>query len=217
MSKLKLVIGNKRYSSWSLRPWLLLKYANIEFEEIKIYLFKENFKEKILQYSPSGKVPILIDGDISVWESLAICEYLAEKFPENNFWPKERAAKAMARSISSEMHAGFTNLRQSLPMNCVKKRSLKDIPEAAQKDIDRIIQIWETCRGIYKAEGDFLFGEFTIADCMYAPVATRFLTYGVQLPKLAEDYKNAILNMEAMKAWVKDAQVEKELIEQYEK
>lgn len=217
MVPIKLIIGNKRYSSWSLRPWLLLKEGDIDFEEVKIYLYKGDFKEKLLQYSPAGKVPILMDDGISVWESLSICEYLAEKFPEKNFWPKDQKARTLARSISHEMHGGFTSLRQYLPMNCVRQRTLKEIPEAAQRDIDRIIHIWEGCRKTYKAGGKFLFGKFSIADCMYAPVATRFLTYSILLPQIAEDYKKTILDLEFMKAWVKDAQQESEILEQYEK
>ncbi len=186
MSKLKLIIGNKRYSSWSLRPWLLLKQAGIPFEEIKIYLFKDDTDQKIRQYSPSGKVPALVDGQLTVWESLAICEYIADKFPEKKLWPDNPIAKAVARSISHEMHAGFMNLRQNMPHNCAVVNPMKDIPPLVKKDIARIEEIWISCRKNYGKGGDFLFGSFSIADAMYAPVVNRFVTYGVTLGSVGE-------------------------------
>ena len=217
MSNLKLVICNKRYSSWSLRPWFLLKQAGIPFQEVKIYLYKDDSDRKIRQYSAAGKVPILIDGELTVWESLAICEYIAEKFPKKKLWPDNLKARAVARSISHEMHAGFMNLRQHMPHNCAIKNPFKNIPPLVQKDISRIEELWIDCRSKNGKGGDFLFGEFSIADCMYAPVVNRFVTYDVQLGSVGEKYKEAVLSLPVLKEWIKEGQRETERIEAYEK
>ncbi|MDK2123201.1 glutathione S-transferase family protein [Parachitinimonas caeni] len=198
---LKLIIGNKNYSSWSLRPWLLLKQAQIPFEEVLIPLYEAGSRERTLAYSPTGKVPCLIDGDIVVWDSLAISEYLAECFPERQLWPAAMADRAEARAIAAEMHAGFTYLRGQMPMNLRRERPrLSKAPEVEQ-DIARIISIWSALRQRHAGAGDFLFGSFSVADAMYAPVVTRFKSYDVKLPALAQQYADTVLALPAMQEW----------------
>lgn len=206
-----LVIGNKNYSSWSLRAWLALKQTGKHFQEIRLPLHTPEFEREIVKYSPSGKVPCLIDGDIRVWESLAICEYLAERFPKANLWPKDSAARAFARAISNEMHAGFLALRKNLPMNC-RERIEKEIPQDAQADIDRITGIWCQARQQFGKAGPFLFGHFTIADSMYAPVVMRFVAYGVSVDPVSKSFVDAILSLPAMKEWVRAAEEEVEVL-----
>jgi glutathione S-transferase len=205
MSKLTLLIGNKNYSSWSLRPWLVLKYFVIPFEEVLVPLYEGNFKEKILEYAPSGKVPTLIHGDVVVWESLAIGEYLADIFPQKNLWPKEPGDRALARAISHEMHAGFANLRTQMPMNVRKKLPGLGRTPDVDKDIRRIREIWGTCRSKFAAKGDFLFGSFSIADAMYAPVVYRFNTYEVPLSGLEKTYFETMLSLPVMTEWAQAA------------
>ena len=198
-----LIIGNKNYSSWSMRPWVLAQHFKIPVQEIVIPLFQPGSKEKILKYSPSGKVPVLKNGKVIVWESLAICEYLAEKFPKKNLWPKDRAARAAARAVSSEMHAGFMNLRKACPMNVRAKKPLPEVPPDVQKDAERIQRLWEDCRKRFGKGGDFLFGKFSIADAMFAPVVWRFRTYGIPYAGVSEKYIRAMLALPAMKEWEK--------------
>lgn len=210
MSQITLVIGNKNYSSWSLRAWLALKQTGESFKEVRLSLHTPEFEREIVKYSPSGKVPCLIDGDIRVWESLAIGEYLAEKFPKANLWPKDPKARAFARSVSNEMHAGFMALRKNLPMN-IREQISKEIPIDVQSDIDRITGIWREARNQFGTSGPFLFGHFTVADSMYAPVATRFATYNVKVDPISQKYMDAILNLPAMKEWSAAAQKEIEV------
>ncbi|MCK9193169.1 MAG: glutathione S-transferase family protein, partial [Nevskia sp.] len=179
---MKLVIGNKNYSSWSLRPWLALKVAEIPFEEILIPLYQADSKARQLAFSPAGKVPILVDGAVTIWDSLAILEYVAEQYPDRGLWPRAIAARAHARSVSAEMHAGFAALRTAMPMNCRATLAGKGHTPEALADIARIAAIWGDCRARYGNDGPFLFGAFSNADAFYAPVVTRFLTYGVALP-----------------------------------
>ncbi|HLL27274.1 MAG TPA: glutathione S-transferase family protein [Xanthobacteraceae bacterium] len=198
---LTLLLGNKNYSSWSMRPYLALAHHKVPFEEIVVPLYEGDYKQAILKYSPAGKVPVLIDGDIAVWESLAILDHLAEKFPKLALWPADPAARAYARAISAEMHAGFAALRQACPMNL--KRAPKPIalsPEAVA-DIARVAQIWNDARKRFGKGGDFLFGEFSAADCMYAPVATRFRTYAVEPDPVSAAYVEAIHRLPAFIAW----------------
>jgi glutathione S-transferase len=204
MSALTLVIGNKNYSSWSMRPWLLMKAADIHFEEILIPLKRDSgeSRERILPYSPTGKVPVLIDNDVRVWESLAICEYLADKFPVKLLWPEDLAARAMARSISTEMHSGFTALRNHMPMNCRLHAARSDIPIEVEADVSRVLDIWNDCRNRYGKGGDFLFGHFSIADAMYAPVTRRFISYNVPLPDSARRYVDVMDALPAMRSWL---------------
>ncbi len=212
MKKLTLVIGNKNYSSWSLRPWLAMRQFGLDFDEVRIALYTPESPSKIRQYSPSGKVPVLLDNTVTVWDSLAICEYLAEQFPGIGWWPEDKTARALARSISAEMHSGFQSLRQNMPMNCRAKHPGKGMTSDVQQDIDRISAIWRECRQNFGANGDMLFGEFTIADAMFAPVATRFITYDVQLDSVLRDYVEAILALPAMQEWIKAAEAESETI-----
>ncbi len=214
MSEPTLVIGNKNYSSWSLRPWLAMKVAGIPFAEHRIPLYGPGSKAQILAYSPAGKVPCLADGDLRVWDSLSICEYLAEKHP--GLWPQDPAARALARSISAEMHSGFANLRAKMSMN-IRKRypGLGRTPES-MADVARIVSLWSDCRARYGKGGRFLFGAFSIADAMYAPVVLRFRTYEVELPADCRAYSDAVLALPAMQDWIAAAMAETESLPQFE-
>ncbi|HEY8118761.1 MAG TPA: glutathione S-transferase family protein [Methylophilaceae bacterium] len=212
----KLIIGNKNYSSWSLRAWLLLKQAGIAFEEQPISLLDQNFKPTVLQHSPAGKVPVLVDGAVNVWDSLAICEYIAERHPELKLWPQAAGERAMARSICAEMHSGFMSLRNLMPMNCRKRFPGKGHTPEVMQDIVRILSIWQDCRGRFKQAGPFLFGHFTIADAFYAPVALRFRTYAVDLPADAKAYAETILALPVMQEWLAAAEVEGQTIDRFE-
>ncbi|MCP2731666.1 glutathione S-transferase family protein [Limnofasciculus baicalensis] len=216
MTKLTLILGNKNYSSWSLRPWLLMKQFKLDFDEVIISLYNPESKPKIQQYSPSGKVPVLLHDEITIWDSLAICEYLTEQFPNYHGLPEDKKARAIARSISAEMHSGFPNLRQNMPMNCRAKLPRKVITSEVQQDINRITDIWRYCRGNFGSGGDMLFGKFAIADAMFAPVVLRFITYSVELDSVCKDYANAILALPAMKEWIKAAESEPEIIPSFE-
>ena len=204
---LKIVIGNKKYSSWSLRPWLALKLTGAPFEETVIGLDLPDTAEKIRKYSPSGKVPALLDGDLTVWESLAICEYLAEKFPQAQLWPADPAARALARSVSNEMHGGFANLRNDCSMRIVQQYPYKPLRPETQADVDRIVALWAEC--LSKSGGPYLFGSRPgIADCMYAPVVSRFRTYSIPVPGAAQAYCDAIWALPALQEWVAAARTE---------
>lgn len=211
-----LVIGNKAYSSWSLRPWLLLRQAGIGFDEIRLSLYEDGAKQKILQYSATGRVPVLKDGDLTIWDSLAICEYLAEEYPEKRLWPPETAARAHARSISAEMHSGFSNLRSQMPMNVRREIPGRAKTPEVLAEVARIETIWNDCRGRHGARGPFLFGAFSIADAMYAPVVSRLRTYGVTIAGEAGEYAASILALPAMQEWIAGAHAETEINPQYE-
>lgn len=202
---MKLIIGNKTVSSWSLRPWVLMKHFEIPFEEILVKLDLPDTTQNILKYSPTGKVPALIDGDFHVWESVAIMEYLNEKFPLKNMYPKDLKDRAIARALSMEMHAGFGTMRDLLSFNAKKRHQNFDY-SPARKDIDRVKAIWT--EQLKKSGGPFLFGSFGIVDAMYAPVVGRFQTYGVPVEGLVKDYYEAILDLSAMKEWYKGALAE---------
>jgi len=216
MGALTLVIGNRNYSSWSLRPWLLLREAGIPFTEIRLPLYGSDASRRLAEHSPSGKVPVLHDDDLTVWDSLAICEYLAERFPEKAMWPEEPQARATARSVSAEMHSGFLALRQHMPMNIRRSLPGRGRIAAVDTDIVRILAIWSDCRSRYGAAGPFLFGEFGVADAMYAPVALRFRTYGVVLDGTTAMYRDALLALPAMQEWCAAARLETEVIPQFE-
>jgi glutathione S-transferase len=204
---LKLVIGDKAWSSWSLRPWLALKVAGIPFEEVKIGLRRPDTAEQIARHSPSGRVPVLKAGGLTVWDSLAICEYAAEFALEPRLWPEDANARAAARSIAAEMHSGFHALRKEFPMDYHARIEGHVPSEQARADIMRVTQIWSDARRDYGAGGPFLFGTFTIADAMYAPVATRFQTYGIDLYAYGDDsgnaaaYAHAVLALPEMAEW----------------
>lgn len=201
MSQFKLIIVNKNYSSWSLRGWLALKQAGVEFEEHLIPLFTDEFFATIEDYSPSKCVPVLNDGDIQVWESMAIIDYMDRLHPEANIWPKNKAAYAQAKSISAEMHAGFFALRGSAPMNLRENRNNMGMCEKVAKDVARIETIWTETRTKFGNGGDFLFGEFSGADMMYAPVVARLLGYGIQLSDTNMAYMKAVRNHPHVKEW----------------
>lgn len=194
---LHLVIGNKNYSSWSMRPWVLMTQAGIPFEETTIWLGEADTAANIARYSPSGTVPVLIDGDLTVHDSLAICEYLAEKFPQKNLWPKDAAMRARARSLAAEMHSGFARLRERLQMNIRNRYPGKGMTPEAAADIARIRAAWSDA--LARSGGPWLFGSFGIADAMFAPVVFRFQTYGVALEGKAAEYQDTMLATPALK------------------
>jgi len=200
MADLTIYLGNKNYSSWSLRPWLALKQTGAAFDEVVIPLGEATTRATILSYSPSGRVPALKHGELTVWDSLAICEYLAELFPEARLWPADPSARAQARAISAEMHSGFAALRSRFPLNIRSTFSRSIVPEA-QADINRISAIWIQCRTRHAEGGPFLFGHFTIADAMFAPVVSRFRTYKIPLEELAQAYADTIWAFPPMQEW----------------
>lgn len=213
MSEITLVIGNKNYSSWSLRPWLLLKHFGIAFDEIRIPLYRDCTHEALVKHSPSLKVPVLKHNDLVIWDSLAICEYVSEMFLEHKGWPSEVGARAVARSISAEMHSGFFALRNELPMNCRKQVSGLAISDAVQVEVSRIKAIWTQCRQQFAAEGSWLCGDFSIADCMFAPVVLRFNSYGVELSGELKRYSDRVMAHPAMQQWIAAGIAEPEVIE----
>ena len=214
---LTLVIGNKNYSSWSMRPWLALKGAGIAFDEVFVPLYTGDAdKQRILDYTRSGKVPVLVDGDITVWDSLAIIEYVAERFPDTSVWPQDRAARAHARSISAEMHSGVMALRQECGMNLHRPVAAKPLSDEAQANIDRIQEIWTECRARYGTTGPYLFGAFTAADAMYAPVVHRFLSYAIAVSPPVRAYMDAMQANPAFRQWTAEALAETILIPRFE-
>jgi glutathione S-transferase len=208
-----IVIGDKNYSSWSLRPWLALKASEIPFQEERIRLRQPESKAEILRLSPSGKVPALKTDVGIIWDSLAILEYLAEQHPRAELWPETREARAAARAISAEMHAGFSALRNDMPMELISRLPAPPMSEALEANIRRVVAIWGDTKGRFGKDGPFLFGAFTNADAMYAPVATRFRTYGLNLGRFGDDgtattYAETILALPAMAEWTRGAQDE---------
>jgi len=216
MTALKIVLGNQNYSSWSLRPWLALKHLGVPFEEVVIPLDQPHTREEILRFSPSGRVPALLDGDLTVWDSLAICEYLHEKFPERHLWPADGKARATARSVSAEMHSGFAALRQDLPMKFRESLPMQSFRAEVKQDIERIVEIWTQCRRRFGGGQPFLFGAFSIADAMYGPVVSRFRTYGVKLQGAPAEYVETMLATPAMKDWLQAARAETHRMARYE-
>jgi len=198
---LTLVIGNKNYSSWSLRPWIAMKVAGIPFEEIVIPLYEPGSREEMLKYSPAGKVPILIDGDERVWESLAILEHLADRFPDAGLWPKDRRARSHARVVATEMHAGFQPLRRDCTMNLWLPVKPRPQSEEVLANMRRIEELWRDCRARFGAGGPFLFGGFGAADAMYAPVVSRFHTYGLPVAADTRAYMDAVMALPAWREW----------------
>jgi glutathione S-transferase len=213
---LGLLIGNKNYSSWSLRPWLVLRQFGIEFEETRVALYTAAAAGVVREWSPAGKVPVLRNGAARVWDSLAICEYLAELYPERGLWPRDREARAHARSISAALHSGFGALRAQMPMNVrASGRRVAMTPEL-ERDVARVGSLWRECLERKPSRGPFLFGEFSIADAMYAPVAFRFATYGAKLDKAESAYADVLRGLAPMRAWAEAAAREPEVIENAE-
>ncbi len=214
MPKLLLVIGNKNYSSWSLRPWLVLKHLGVDFEELRLPLDTDQFHQEIGRYSPNDRVPVLWDGELRVWDSLAICEYLAEGYPKAQLWPADPATRALARSVCAEMHSSFSDLRQALPMNCRAQDRRLDISAAVAADIARIQALWNDC--LNRHGGPWLFGAYSIADAYYAPVVLRFRGYGVELDEASRRYMATALADPALEDWLTAGQAETEVIEHEE-
>lgn len=214
-----LVIGNKRYSSWSLRAWIALKQLNLDFEEKVIWLYKGAYKDEILTYSPAGKVPILIDGGIKVFDTLAILEFLNETYARGQWLPQNAVDRAMARSVSAEMHSGFQGMRNLLSTNFPREPKVIALDDAARADVARILDMWETLRGEHQGKGPWLFGQWGIPDCMFIPVATRFHIYAVDMTRhpRAKAYKEALLALPAYKEWVDGAKKETERLAHLEK
>ncbi len=209
----RLVIGNKTWSSWSLRPWLVLKHFALPFEEVTIGLRQPQSKASILSYSPAGKVPALFAGDLLVWDSLAIIETLADRHPELAIWPRDRDTRAVARAVSAEMHAGFQALREQCPMDILASKPIEDLLETTELNVRRVIACWQDCRRRFGQSGPFLFSDFSAADAMYAPVASRLRTYVPDLARYGDDgtavaYIDAIFAMPAMDAWLAGARSE---------
>ena len=215
---LKLVIGNKNYSSWSMRPWLAMRANDIAFDEVFIPLYTDNKadKDRILSFSRSGKVPTLVDGDVAVWDSLAIIEYLAERFPQARLWPEDRAARAQARAISAEMHSGFPALRNECGMNLHRPVRAVALSADAAANIARVQEIWTECRERYGRLGPYLFGAFTAADAMYAPVVHRFRTYAIKVVPQVQAYMEIMMALPAFAEWTRAALAETLVIEKFE-
>lgn len=207
---LQLVIGNKNYSSWSLRPWLLLREFGIEFEEIRLRLSTPEFSEQIRRYSTAGRVPVLIDQGLSVWDTLAIAEYVAERFPEHPIWPSERVFRAQARSMCAEMHSGFQALRNQLPMNISANLAGLGWNVAVQRDVDRISQMWSAA--LSGSGGPFLFGRFGAVDAYFAPVVSRLTTYAIALDAEIERYRDTVLALAGFQEWSAAARLETEIV-----
>jgi glutathione S-transferase len=214
---LKLVIGNKNYSSWSMRPWLALRANDIAFDEVFIPLYTGDAdKRRILDFTPSGKVPALIDGDITIWDSLAIIEYVAERFPQSRIWPEDRARRAHARSISAEMHSGFAALRNECGMNLHRPVRAVALSADARADVARVEQIWIECRERYGKFGPFLFGAFGGADAMFAPVVHRFRSFAIAVAPEAQAYMGTMMALPAFQQWTSAALAETLIIDRFE-
>lgn len=209
---LTLVIGNKNYSSWSLRAALALELTGEPYEERRILLGQSDTSQRIAEYSPGGRVPVLLAAFGPVWDSLAIAEYLAERYPEAHLWPRGEEARAMARSVCAEMHSGFAALRTHLPMDLKRLRPLESIPHEAQVDIRRVCGLWQTCRQRFGGDGPFLFGHASVADAFYAPVAARFHSYQVGLPDAAAEYVATVYRWPAFQRWYRAALQETETL-----
>lgn len=201
---MKLIVGNKRYSSWSMRPWIAMKVFGLDFTDEVIPLYEPGSREKILSYSPTGKVPCLIDGDVTVWETLAILDYLADKFPGLPWWPKDMKARGFARAICSEMHAGFRPLRNHCPMNMQRDpKKPRPLTPEVQANVERVDAIWTQARERFGQGGPFLFGAFGNADAMYAPVVSRFASYDIAVGDASRRYMDAVMALPAWKEWEK--------------
>jgi len=213
MSKLTLVVGNKNYSSWSLRPWIFLRHHKVDFEEKWVSLFVDTTAGELAEYDSNYKVPILKDGELVIWDSLSILEYVSEAYLENKGWPEDRKARSLARSISSEMHSSFINVRNELPMNCKKKFENVKLSQGAKREIERIKALWRKCRSEYGSDGEWLFGAYSIADAMFAPIALRFTGYSIPLAGIEENYVESVLKHPGIVEWVEAGKQEAEIID----
>jgi glutathione S-transferase len=207
---LTLVIGNRNYSSWSLRTWLLLRHYGIDFAEVRLSLDTPGFQEQVARWSPAGRVPVLMDGNVSVWDSMAIAEYINEALLDGRGWPATREKRAFARSITAEMHAGFAALRSEMPMNVRRRPSTVLLSDAARRDVSRVQAIWDEC--LARDSGPWLFADFSIADAFYAPVALRFATYKIALSPLSSAYQARMIADPAVKEWCRAAEAETEVV-----
>lgn len=208
MVELSLVIGNKNYSSWSMRPWVLLTQAAVSFEEVQLWFDQDARVQGAERYSPTGQVPVLMVDNEPVWDSLAICETAAELFPDKELWPADARARRLARAMCAEMHAGLRSLRNAMPMNIRTPHPGKGMSAEVQKDIDRVVALWHECRSRYGSDGELLFGRFGVVDAYYAPVVMRFMTYAVKLPADAQRYADAVRELPAVRAWMEAARRE---------
>lgn len=212
MADLTLIIGNKNYSSWSLRPWFFMQFHCIDFKEIRVPLFTETTEQQLSEYNSDSKVPVLQDGDITVWDTLAIMEYLSETYLDNKGWPQDQKSRAFARSISAEMHSSYSHVRNELPMNC-RNNFTHILPSAdALREINRISHLWNSCRKQHSNAGPWLFGDFSIADAMFAPIALRFNGYNISLSGESQSYVELILNHPSIQNWIKSGKQELEVI-----
>lgn len=216
MERPTLIIANRNYSSWSLRAWLALEATGVVFDEVVVPLGTPETEAAIRRWSPTGRLPAYRDAEILVWDSLAICEYLAERYPDAELWPSDPTARATARSIAAEMHSGFVPLRKHMPMNLRASYPGEGQGEGVDEDIARVAEIWETCRTKFGGGGDLLFGHFTIADAFFAPIVSRFRTYGVTLEGAAGEYMEAVWALPAMQDWAEKARSEPWSVERYD-
>ena len=213
MSGLTLIIGNKNYSSWSLRPWIFLRHHRIDFQEKRVSLFVDTTEEELAEFDSDYKVPILKDDELIVWDSLSILEYVSEVYLDNKGWPDDRRARSVARSISSEMHSSFASVRNELPMNCRKKFENIRLSRVAEHEIERIQALWRKCRNDYGSNGEWLFGDYSIADAIFSPIALRFSGYSIPLCGIETDYVESVLNHPGIVEWVEAGKLEPEIIE----
>lgn len=216
MSDLTLIIGNKNYSSWSLRPWLLMQHFGLTFNEQRVALYTDTTDNELAAYQSDFKVPVLQDGELIVWDSLAIMEYVSETYLHSAGWPQEPEARAIARSVSNEMHSSFMHVRNEMPMNVRKHFHGHTLSPEAEREVERIKTLWQRCRTNYGSAGEWLFGEFSIADAMYAPIALRFDGYGVPLAGIAAGYVQSVLDHPAVLAWIEAGKAEREIIQEAE-
>lgn len=216
MINLTLILGNKNYSSWSLRPWVFMKHFDIPFTEKRIALFTETTNDELAEYYSDSKVPVLKDADLIVWDTLSILEYVSEKYLHSKGWPEDEKERATARSISAEMHSSFMNVRNELPMNCRKKYKNIKLSADAEHEIERIKTLWRYCRREYGSDGEWLFGDYSIADAMYAPIALRFSGYSIPLTGVEAEYVQSVLNQPCIIDWIEAGKKEKEIIEEDE-
>jgi len=216
MSSLKLVIGNKNYSTWSLRPWFFLTELGIEFEEEMVWLFTDEMEAQLEKYFSNAKVPVLVEGDLTVWDTMAIIERIADKYPEKQGWPADSKVRAMARSVAAEMHSSFADLRNAFPMNIRKHYPNYPVTDEVQTDLNRIYALWDYCRANKISDGPWLFGDFSGTDAMFAPVVMRMINYDVKLTGFAAEYVGFVHNSATMQKWIEESKSETQIIEEDE-